>query len=557
LTTFANQAAIAIENARLYENLKAERDHLVVVEEEVRKRLAADLHDGPTQLVASLVMSLGFTKELLNRSPDLAEAEINESLDVANKTLKQLRTLLFDLRPVILETQGLVPALELYAERLEETEELNITLRVHNEFDGLAHKVMPAKLYNLDIREKLALTEGYEGPLLALKKLAGCRECYLLSTCNRVEYLLVAEQSDTFEQQVLHHIFGDLAGSKKCRDYVYIYYDQDAVHHLFMVAASLDSMIVGESQILGQLKEAYRYASGSACTGALLNKLLHKSFSVAKRVRSETGIGSSAVSISYAAVQLAKKIFGSLGEKKVMLIGAGEMAELAAEHLVGQGVSKVIVANRTLSRAVDLAQKFNGDAVSLEEIGVQLEHVDIIISSTGAKGIVLSKEDVRGKMRQRRNRPLFFIDIAVPRDLDPKLAELENIFLYDIDDLTNVVEMNRSEREKEAVKARRIVDEEALKFQRWRDGMTITPTIQAMRQKVDSICMEELDRTCSKIPQLTDKEREKLEKMVKTIATKVLHDPLQYLKNDDCERSNHKKIYNLRNIFRLQDGDKK
>lgn len=415
---------------------------------------------------------------------------------------------------------------------------------------GVNHKTTPVQ-----VREKMALTEGYQEPLLGLKSIKGCKEYYLLSTCNRVELLLVTESADELEDEIIDYLFSGKVDRQKCREYLYIYYDEEAAHHLFMVAASLDSMIVGEAQILGQLKEAYRYAAELGCTGALLNKLLHKSFSVAKRVRSETGIGSSAVSISYAAVQLAKKIFGNLGEKQVMLIGAGEMAELAAEHLVGQGVSAVVVANRTLSRAVDLAKRFNGKAVALDEINSQLEYVDIIISSTGATGLVLTKDDVKGIMRTRRNRPLFFIDIAVPRDLDPKLIDLENVFLYDIDDLTNVVEMNRSERDKEAVKARRIVDEESLKFHRWREGMEITPTIRAMRQKVEQICMDELERTCGKIPGIAEQEKKQLEKMAKTIASKVLHDPLQYLKNDDCERSNQKKIYNLRNIFKLEDGD--
>ncbi|MEE4243425.1 MAG: glutamyl-tRNA reductase [Desulfopila sp.] len=415
---------------------------------------------------------------------------------------------------------------------------------------GVNHKTTP-----VHVREKMAITDGYEKPLLRLKSIPGCRECYLLATCNRVELLLVADSAADLENEVLDYLFGSTLPREKCREYLYIYYDNEAAHHLFMVAASLDSMIVGEAQILGQIKDAYRNAAGLNCTGALLNKLLHKSFSVAKRVRSETGIGSSAVSISYAAVQLARKIFGSLKEKKVLLVGAGEMAELAAEHLVGQGVTGVVVANRTLSRAVDLAKKFNGQAVSLSELTSQLESVDIIISSTGASDIILYKDDVKSVMRVRRNRPLFFIDIAVPRDLDPQLIDLENVFLYDIDDLSSVVEMNKSQRDKEAVKARRIVDEEAVKFARWREGMAITPTIRAMRNKIEQICNEELERTCGKMENLSAAERRQLEKMSKAIASKVLHDPLQYLKNNDCERSNEKKVYNLRNIFKLEDGN--
>ena len=199
---------------------------------------------------------------------------------------------------------------------------------------GVNHKTTP-----VEIREKIAFLDGYEEPLAGLKKIPGCSECYLLSTCNRVELLVVVEGRAEVENDIITFLFGGGLSEEECSQYLYIYYDADAVHHLFMVAASLDSMVVGEAQILGQLKEAYRYAAQFGCTGPLLNKFLHKSFSVAKRVRTETGIGSSAVSISYAAVQLAEKIFGNLKDKKVLLLGAGEMAELAAEHLVGQGVA--------------------------------------------------------------------------------------------------------------------------------------------------------------------------------------------------------------------------
>jgi glutamyl-tRNA reductase len=417
---------------------------------------------------------------------------------------------------------------------------------------GVNHKSTP-----LAVREKIALTGGYQEPLRRLAEIPGCREYYLLSTCNRVEVLLVAESGDQVEDALIHFLFGGHVPVEKCRDYTYIHYDDEAVRHLFLVASSLDSMIIGEPQILGQLKDAYRCASAQHGTGTLLNRLLHKSFSVAKRVRNETGIGSSAVSISYAAVQLAKKIFGSLQDKKVLLVGPGEMAELAAEHLVGQGVGEVVVANRTLSRALDLAQKFNGIAVSLEELVLQLERVDILISSTGASGIVLHKDQVRPVMRTRRNKPLFFIDIAVPRDLDPALNDLDNVFLYDIDDLTSVVELNKSEREKEAVKAGRIVDEEVLKFQRWYKGMAVTPTIAALRKKVDDICKIELERTLPRLQDLSDKERQSIEKMTTAIASKILYDPLNFLKKDSCKHDSNVKADILRTIFGLEEDDKR
>ncbi|NNK95620.1 MAG: glutamyl-tRNA reductase [Desulfobacterales bacterium] len=414
---------------------------------------------------------------------------------------------------------------------------------------GVNHKSTP-----LSVREKMALTEGYEVGLKALKNISGCLEYYLLSTCNRVELLFISDSESTLDAKMMQFLFGDAVDAQDWHKYSYLYHDAEAVKHLFQVAASLDSLVVGEAQILGQIKEAYRYATELNCTGPQLNKLLHKSFSVAKRVRNETGIGSSAVSISYAAVELAKKIFGKLDDKKVLLIGAGEMAELAAEHLVGQGVGGVIVANRTFSKAVDLAKQFYGSACVLEELITQLEDVDIIISSTGSPDLIIRAEQVKPLMRTRRNRPLFFIDIAVPRDLDPALNDIDDVFLYDIDDLSQVVEMNRSEREKEAVKAHRIVDEEALKFVRWQQNMTVSPTIVALRHKADDICKQELARTLPKLD-LDKPAREKIEKMALAISAKLLHHPLRFMKTESCRKGSDEKVDMIRTIFGLENDD--
>lgn len=417
---------------------------------------------------------------------------------------------------------------------------------------GVNHKTTP-----VEIREKIALTNGYQEPLVTLKSFAGLREYYLLSTCNRVELLLVAEPDVAVEEEIFRFLFGGRVDPEEWRRYLYVFSGQAAVRHLFMVASSLDSMVVGEAQILGQLKEAYRHAAKFGCTGPFLNKLLHKSFSVAKRVRTETAIGSSAVSISYAAVQLAKKIFGNLKGKKVLLVGAGEMAELAAEHLVGQGVGEVVVANRTLSRAVDLAKRFRGHAVSFQELVQQLEHVDIIISSTGATDIILAKDQVKPVMRARMNRPLFFIDIAVPRDLDPRLIELDNVYLYDIDDLNSVVEINKADRDREAVKAARIVEEETIKFQKWYQGVAVTPTIVALKDKFEEIGRAELDRTMARMPRLDEVERKNMEKMMAAVIAKILHDPLTYLKSESCAGRDNSdlKITLVRELFGLGNGD--
>ena len=414
---------------------------------------------------------------------------------------------------------------------------------------GVNHKTTP-----LEIREKLALSSGYEEPLRALGQLEAVGEYYLLSTCNRVEVLFTCQDVERARAQVLDQLFAGAVPDEVLDRHVYQHRDEAAVEHLFLVAASLDSMIVGEAQILGQLKEAYRHAAKSGCTGFLLNKLMHKAFSVAKRVRTETRIGASAVSISYAAVELARKIFGDLADKRVLLIGAGEMAELAAEHLVGQGVAEVVVANRTLERAVNLARCYNGRAVGLEEILGELQRVDIIISSTGSPDLILRKEEVRSVMRERRNRPLFFIDIAVPRDLDPGINDLGNVYLYDIDDLHNVVEMNRTERDREAVKAQRIVDEERMKFSRWLENMDSTPTIVQLRGHIDRIVLGEVAKTFGRLEQLPEERREALERMAAAITGKMLYPTLQYLKNDHHCLPLEDRINTVRTLFLLDDN---
>ncbi len=413
---------------------------------------------------------------------------------------------------------------------------------------GVNHKTTPVK-----IREKLALSGGYEGPLVALGSLGCLKEYYLLSTCNRVEVLFICKDPDYAGERVLDLLYGDTFSRNELDQYIYQYENNEAVEHLFMVASSLDSMIVGEAQILGQLKEAFRFASDQHTSGFILNKLLHKSFSVAKRVRSETRIGANAVSISYAAVELGRKIFGDLEGKKVMLVGAGEMAELAAEHLVGQGVSEVFVANRTLERAVNLARRFSGRAISLAEIIEQLLEVDIIISSTGATDLILKKEDVKPVMRERRNQPLFFIDIAVPRDLDPEINDLDNVYLYDIDDLNNVVEMNKAQRDKEAVKAERIVAEETLKFNQWLEKTEVTPTIIDLRNMAEVICRHELEKSLGRLPNLDEDQRKTIEKMSQTIISKMLHNPLLYLKREHANINRQARINTVRDLFRLDD----
>ncbi|OGQ87634.1 MAG: glutamyl-tRNA reductase [Deltaproteobacteria bacterium RIFOXYD12_FULL_56_24] len=412
---------------------------------------------------------------------------------------------------------------------------------------GVNHKTAPVA-----VREKLAFSGDCAGPLLTLMNIEGCQECCFLSTCNRVEVIFVASDPAAAAVAVRGFLFAKSGlADAEAQQYSYLYQGREAVDHLYHVATSLDSMVVGEPQILGQLKQAYREALEQKTTGVILNRLLHKSFSVAKRVRTETNIGGSAVSISYAAVQLAKKILGNLQDKSVLLVGAGEMAELAAEHLVRQGIGRVIVANRTLERAALLARRFNGTAVGLAELTTQLAEVDILVSSTGATDLILTKDQVKPLMRQRKNRPLFLIDIAVPRDLDPELNELDNVYLYDIDDLKNVVDVNKVEREKEALRAEGIVAEEVAKFWQWLEGMELSPTITAIRQKADAIREAEVAKTLSNLKSLSESERRSVEMLANAIVNKLLHEPMVFLKNGGPGDNSRTKLALVRQLFGL------
>ncbi len=410
---------------------------------------------------------------------------------------------------------------------------------------GVNHKTAP-----IEVREKLAFPD-IEVPLAMLGEVPGCEEYCFLSTCNRVEVIFTSATPEKTVRHIRSFLFAasDL-NEEQAIEYTYLHQGTEAITHLYRVAASLDSMVVGEPQILGQLKNAYRESSERNCTGVILNRLIHKAFTAAKRVRSETNIGSSAVSISYAAVQLARKIFGDLKNKKVLLAGAGEMAELAAEHLVAQGCTEVIVANRTLENAIKLAKRFKGKAVSLAELHDQLEVVDIMVSSTGAPNLILHKEDVQPLMRARRNSPLFFIDIAVPRDLDPKINDIDNVYLYDVDDLSQVVEVNKSERASEAAKAERIVLDESLKFLGWLGNMALAPTITDLRKKADEIRRAEMEKTLANLD-LSEKEIKAIDKLTSAIINKMLHNPILHLKDDCHQDTKQLKLDMIRRFFDL------
>ncbi|MBW1895247.1 MAG: glutamyl-tRNA reductase [Deltaproteobacteria bacterium] len=415
---------------------------------------------------------------------------------------------------------------------------------------GLNHKTAP-----LELRERLAFSD--DDTAYALKKLRGLsaiNELLIFSTCNRVEVLITTKNRqsalDTTKQFISE--FKNVP-AEKYAGALYVHTGVDAVRHIFRVASSLDSMIVGEPQILGQVKEAYSVAIENKTSGVILNRLLHRAFFVAKKVRSETGICDSAVSVSYAAVELGQKIFGSLENKNVLLIGAGEMAEIAVAHLIKHKAGKIFVANRTFKRGVDLARSFKGQAIRLEEVHETLKAVDIIISSTGAPGYIITRDNVKKSMRARRNRPLFFIDIAVPRDIDPEINRINNSYVYDIDDLKGVIDNNINERQKEAVKGERIVDEAVIAFQGWLKSLDAVPTIVALRNKFTSIAKTEVTKTFQTLKHLNNNDRQAINRMVDALIKKILHDPTIHLKHNGCHGNKTINIDIARKLFNLND----
>lgn len=425
---------------------------------------------------------------------------------------------------------------------------------------GLNHRTA-----SVDVRENFALTDFCSRETWAIPvREDGCgsdaedpeescrpNEALILSTCNRVEILAVGTGD------IPGFVLSAWAAARRrtvaeLEPYVYVYEGTEAIRHLFSVASSLDSMVLGEPQILGQLKDAYRKARFAGASKAIVNRLLHKSFSVAKRVRTETGVASSAVSISYAAVELAKRIFADMGQYRAMLIGAGEMAELAATHLMQAGIRDILVCNRTFERAVELARQFKGEPIHFEHLTDRLADVDIIISSTGSPDPVIRADDVRQVLKRRRYRPMFFIDIAVPRDVEPAVNNFDNIYVYDIDDLKEVVEENLAHRRDEARQAIAIVEEEVKFFCAWLHSLELQPTITALLQHYELHAREELGRTLKRLGATgpVDKAtREALEAMLRSLVRKLSHEPISFLRQS--HQSETLRINLIRQMFDL------
>jgi glutamyl-tRNA reductase len=389
---------------------------------------------------------------------------------------------------------------------------------------GLNHKTAP-----IELRERLAIgPQQLEEATRSLVQAPGILEGMILSTCNRVELLTSQEPNAPHLLDFLGNYFG--IERQLLAPHLYEYRQQDAVRHLFRVACSLDSMVIGEPQILGQVKSSYLTARSAGAIRGHLDKVLQRAFVVAKRVRSETQIGSSSVSIASVAVELARKIFGSLQDKKVLLVGAGKMSEQAARHLVDQGAGTVLVANRSHERAEQLAQRFGGRAIRFDDLYTSADQADIIITSTGSARPVFRREHAHHFLQQRRGRPMFFIDIAVPRDVDPEVNKLDGIFLYDIDDLQSVAGSHLRERVKEAELAEAMILAEVDKYQRRMHTLNVGPEIVQLQQSAEQMRRGELRRLASRLQSLSPEQQAAVEALTRGLVNKFLHQPVQAIK---------------------------
>jgi glutamyl-tRNA reductase len=389
---------------------------------------------------------------------------------------------------------------------------------------GLNHKTAP-----IELRERLAIGPlQLEDATRSLVQAPGVLEGMILSTCNRVE-LLTSQEPNAPDLLEFVGSYFDIE-PKVLTPHMYEYRQENAVRHLFRVACSLDSMVIGEPQILGQVKTSYLAARSAGAIRGHLDKVLQRAFVVAKRVRSETQIGSSSVSIASVAVELARKIFGSLEGKKVLLVGAGKMSEQAARHLLAQGAGAVLVANRTHERAEQLAQRFGGRAIRFDDLYGHADQADIVITSTGSPRPVFRREHAQHFLQQRRGRPMFFIDIAVPRDVDPEVNKLDGIFLYDIDDLQSVAGSHLKERGKEAELAEAMILAEVDKYQRRLHSLNVAPEIVRFQQSAEQIRQGELRRLASRLQSLSPEQQAAVEALTRGLVNKFLHQPVQAIK---------------------------
>jgi glutamyl-tRNA reductase len=414
---------------------------------------------------------------------------------------------------------------------------------------GVNHRTAP-----LELRERLAYrTEEIPGALMEIQA-RGAKEALILSTCNRVE--LTAALDDNFSVETLiESLLSRRTGLSvdEILPHIYRYENSEAIRHLFRVASSLDSMIVGEPQILGQLKQACTQARDHGAIGTFLDTVLTRAFNVAKRIRSETEIGQNAVSVSYAAVELAREIFGSLQKKRVLIIGAGKMSEGAARHLIRAGAAGILITNRTAERAADLARLFQGDVVPYEQFPQRLSEVDIVITSSAAKGFVVTPEIIRRALDARKNQPMFLIDIAVPRNVDPAVAKIEHAFLYDIDDLQRLTEQNLKTRLDVAQQAESIVTDEVARLEARLREREVVPTILSFQEQLETIRGEVLGRYRGKMGHLTAEQEETLEALTHAIVNKIAHAPISEIRKQAADSADVEFVSVMRRLFRLRD----
>lgn len=415
---------------------------------------------------------------------------------------------------------------------------------------GLSHKTAP-----IEVRERLHIREGdLEGTLRALGRESPILERLILSTCNRVEVYAVAEEVRGARQSIeaLLAARAQLPAAA-FSGLLYLHTAAEAVRHAFRVAASLDSLVVGEPQILGQVKDAYQAAAGVGAVGPVLSALMERALRVGKRIRAETAIGASPVSVASVAIELARQIFGALAGRTVLLLGAGEMSEAAAQHLREEGVSAILVSNRHYERALDLAARLGGRAVRFDQFKEEVLSADIVIASTAAPHPILTRADVEQIIRARRQRPLFLIDIAVPRDIAADVNAIDNVYLYDIDDLEAVAAANRKLRKEEAVVAEGIVEREAEAFLGWLRSLEVVPTIQTLRERVEAMRDQELGRALHRLSDLTPEQQAIVRQLAHSIVNKILHHPMIELKRQSARRDGHITISALRRLFGLEE----
>jgi glutamyl-tRNA reductase len=411
---------------------------------------------------------------------------------------------------------------------------------------GVNHRSAP-----VEVRERFAIPDSRLPD--ALKRFThhpGVDEGLILSTCNRVELLAQTRNGGADLRAFLRDYFQ--LDDSTLDPHLYEYREQDAVRHLFRVASSLDSMVVGEAQILGQVKEAYATARAVGAVQSHLDQLLTRAFAVAKRVRSETEVGSSAVSVASVAVELAKKIFGSLNGKHVYLVGAGKMSELAARHLLAHGAESIFVSNRTYDRAIRLAHQFNGQAIEFSRLHDTCDRGDIVITSTGSPHAIFRREHGEMFLSRRKNRPMFFIDIAVPRDVDPEMNKLDGIFVYDIDDLQQAVASHVADRQKEAELADDIIDVEVERFHARLQTLEVVPTIVSLQDHLETIRQAEIDRVRGRLGPLSPEQELAVDALTRGIVNKIMHTPISTLKTAARESEATTIIEVVRRLFNLE-----